>query len=48
MVCKAWYGHIRSYAQHGSDQLTDHEGSTVEKRERMIEEVKKVYDPEIQ
>jgi len=39
--------HIRSYAQHGSDQNTDQEGSTVEKRERMIEELKKVYDPEI-
>jgi len=39
--------HIKSYAQHGSDQITDHEGSTVEKRDRMIEEIKKVYDPEI-
>jgi len=39
--------YIRSYAQHGSEQSTDAEGSKVEKRERMIEEIKKVYDPEI-
>ena len=39
--------HILSYAQHGSEQKTDTEGPTMEKRELMIEELKKVYDPEI-
>jgi len=39
--------HIRSYAHHGNEQKTDNEGPSIEYREKMIEEIKKVYDPEI-
>ena len=39
--------HIRSYAEHGAEHVKDTEATNEDHRQLMIDELKKVYDPEI-